>query len=79
MDNAMQRNFRGSGLGLPLSKGLAELLGGRVWVDSALGQGSTFYAEIPAGVRGSGSRERRVAPGPNATSSSSTTKRCPGI
>jgi signal transduction histidine kinase/CheY-like chemotaxis protein len=47
VDNAMQRNFRGSGLGLPLSKGLAELLGGRVWVDSAIGQGSSFYAEIP--------------------------------
>ncbi|HEX6971835.1 MAG TPA: ATP-binding protein, partial [Limnochordia bacterium] len=47
VDSAMQRKFRGSGLGLPLSRGLAELLGGRVWLESAPGKGSTFYAEIP--------------------------------
>jgi CheY-like chemotaxis protein/anti-sigma regulatory factor (Ser/Thr protein kinase) len=47
VDSAMQRKFRGSGLGLPLSKGLAELLGGRVWLESERGKGSTFFAEIP--------------------------------
>jgi signal transduction histidine kinase len=47
VDSAMQRKFRGSGLGLPLSKGLSELLGGRVWLESAPGKGSTFYAEVP--------------------------------
>jgi CheY-like chemotaxis protein/anti-sigma regulatory factor (Ser/Thr protein kinase) len=47
VDSAVQRKFRGSGLGLPLSKKMAELLGGRVWLDSTPGRGSTFYAEIP--------------------------------
>jgi signal transduction histidine kinase/CheY-like chemotaxis protein len=47
VDGAFQRRFKGSGLGLPLSKGFAELLGGRVWVESTVGKGSTFYAEIP--------------------------------
>jgi signal transduction histidine kinase/CheY-like chemotaxis protein len=47
VDGTFQRKFKGSGLGLPLSKGFAELLGGRVWVESAVGKGSTFYAEIP--------------------------------
>ncbi len=47
VDAPMQKRYRGTGLGLPLSKGLAELLGGRVWVNSEVGKGSTFYAEIP--------------------------------
>jgi signal transduction histidine kinase len=38
----------GCGLGLPLVKSLAELLKGRVWVDSAPGKGSTFGLELPA-------------------------------
>jgi CheY-like chemotaxis protein/anti-sigma regulatory factor (Ser/Thr protein kinase) len=45
--NSLQNKFRGTGLGLPLSKGLAEVLGGSVRVESRLGAGSTFFAEIP--------------------------------
>jgi CheY-like chemotaxis protein len=52
VDSAAQRKFRGTGLGLPLAKGVAELLGGRVWLESALGTGSTFYAEIPLVYQG---------------------------
>jgi signal transduction histidine kinase/CheY-like chemotaxis protein len=52
VDSLMQRQFRGSGLGLPLSKGLAQLLGGGVSIESQLGKGSTFYAEIPLVYRG---------------------------
>jgi signal transduction histidine kinase len=43
----VQQRLNGTGLGLPLSRGLAELLGGTVSVKSTLGEGSTFYAEIP--------------------------------
>jgi len=47
LPNALQKQVRGTGLGLPLSKKLAELLGGAVQVESALGEGSTFSAVIP--------------------------------
>ena len=37
------------GLGLPICKNIAEQLGGRIGVDSAVGAGSCFWVEIPAG------------------------------
>lgn len=39
--------MKGSGLGLALVKSIAEWHGGRVWVESRLGHGSTFYLAIP--------------------------------
>ncbi|HVW00470.1 MAG TPA: ATP-binding protein, partial [Planctomycetaceae bacterium] len=47
VQSALQSRAKGSGLGLALSKKLAELLGGRVKVESTLGVGSRFSVEIP--------------------------------
>lgn len=47
VENRLQQKAKGAGLGLPLSRKLAELLGGIVFVESDLGVGSTFYASIP--------------------------------
>ena len=47
LDNPIQRRVRGTGLGLPLSRQLATLLGGTLTVESALGMGSRFTLEIP--------------------------------
>ena len=50
LESPIQRKVKGTGLGLPLSRKLAELLGGSVSVQSTPGTGSTFSLEVPAGT-----------------------------
>ncbi|MFQ5595455.1 MAG: ATP-binding protein [Anaerolineae bacterium] len=45
--NAAQNKASGAGLGLYLSKAIIEAHGGEIWVDSAPGQGATFYFSLP--------------------------------
>jgi signal transduction histidine kinase/CheY-like chemotaxis protein len=52
LESPLQRRVKGTGLGLPLSRKLAELLGGQLDVVSAPGVGSTFSASIPAVYQG---------------------------
>jgi len=52
VDSPLQQRVKGTGLGLPLTRKLAQLLGGSVRVKSELGRGSTFYAILPAEFRG---------------------------
>jgi signal transduction histidine kinase/CheY-like chemotaxis protein len=59
---AQKSRVRGTGLGLALSKSLAENMSGRIWLDSELGKGSIFYLSGP------------FAPVTNPTRSTHTTK-----
>jgi signal transduction histidine kinase len=47
IDTSVTRKHGGSGLGLALSKGIIESLGGKIWVESELGKGASFYFTIP--------------------------------
>lgn len=46
-DNSVTREVGGTGLGLYITKQIAEMMGGKVWVESTLGSGSTFYVQLP--------------------------------
>ncbi|HET9695284.1 MAG TPA: ATP-binding protein [Terriglobales bacterium] len=52
VENPAQRRVKGSGLGLPLSRKLSELLGGVIWLESRPGSGSKFYLSIPRTYHG---------------------------
>ena len=47
VNTSLTRNNEGVGIGLALSKGLVELMGGKIWFTSKVGDGSTFYFRLP--------------------------------
>ena len=47
VDASIRRRYGGTGLGLSISKGFVELHGGRMWLESKVGLGTTFYFALP--------------------------------
>ena len=54
--SSVARQYGGTGLGLTISRQLAELMQGRIWAESTLGQGSSFHCVVRLGVTGSGEK-----------------------
>jgi len=65
-ESSTTRKYGGTGLGLPISKRIVELMGGSIWIDSELNKGSTFTFVLPL-KRGVQSPRKLLSPDVNLT------------
>jgi signal transduction histidine kinase/CheY-like chemotaxis protein len=65
-DIANTRGHEGSGLGLSIVKGIVELLGGRIWLESEKGKGSSFFFKLPVEIVSDGKPAIKAKPGSSA-------------
>ena len=59
-DASMTRRFGGTGLGTTISKQLVELMGGKIWAESTVGEGTTFHVLLPLVVARFAPQQARV-------------------
>jgi two-component system sensor histidine kinase ChiS len=58
-DGSIARQYGGTGLGLSITRQLVQLHGGKIWVESALGEGASFYFSLPISEHQAVSGEKR--------------------
>ncbi len=61
IDPSVSRKYGGTGLGLSITKRLVEMHGGKIWVDSIKGQGTTFFFTVELGIGTSSQQDQREA------------------